>query len=688
MHVCPECGEGFPAAGFCPRDGIPLADNAGDPLLGITVGSYRIARLLVEGGMGKVYKGVHPGIGSRVAVKVLSYECAQRHDLVERFFSEARAVNLIRHESIVNVLDLATLPDGRPYIIMEYLDGAPLASIVEHAVTTRTPLPLGGLARLAVEVLDALGAAHAKGIVHRDLKPDNIFVTPSGRPKVLDFGIAKLNDAGIGSATRTGSLLGTPHYMSPEQAAGKPADHRADIYAIGVILFECVTGQRPFVAESLFDLLRMHIEVPPPSPRALRPDLSPDVESVILTALAKSPDQRFASAQAMSVALQHATSQLAPEQWTPITGSGTHRAVPSGGWQPTPPASWGGAPRGPRESVQPPHIGQLSTVSASAGQLQKADTRPIAATPASKRAVWIALGAAVVAGGVVAAVVVAGGGDGGTSPTKPAEIVASESPTPPLPPPTTDDDEEPTPTESLDIDVADTAKHIEKKGKRIEKKLEQIEKKLEQLEKPDPPPPAGDPIASTPPARGTIWDGDFELRPFKANPKRVDVSAFIRFAVREAKRADPGAVLIRIDAPNVDADGFADLTLPTLASDHGSIDLRFVSMERGKRDPSTPIGVPHRDKRSCEFRIEIEPDGADIRTISPAITEAASCSKQRPIPAPRCTAAQLWQKAIAKGAPPKGAVAELSFRANIVGGKIDWWFDIKDVFDARFPDNC
>ena len=698
MFVCPECGAPGQYPGHCPADGAQLQPVGDDVLLGSTIGVYRVARLLGIGGMGRVYKGVHPQIGSRVAIKVLSRECTDRRDLVDRFFAEARAVNLIRHESIVNVLDLATLPDGRPYIVMEYLDGAPLASIIEHAVTTRTPLPLGGLARLAVEVLDALGAAHGKGIVHRDLKPDNIFVTPSGRPKVLDFGIAKLEDTTIGSATRTGSLLGTPHYMSPEQAAGKPADHRADIYAIGVILFECVTGQRPFIAESLFDLLRMHIEAPPPSPRALRPDISPDLESVILTALAKAPDQRFASTHAMSVALQHATAQLAPEQWTPITGSGTHRAVPSGGWNPTPPASWGaatGAPRAPRESVQPPHIGNLSTVSASAGQLQKAETRPLPQR-ASKRGVWIALGGVLVAGGIGAALFVTSADKAGNAPP-PAAPRASEAPALPATETATESatetaDDPPRetaahdPRRSIDDKLADATAQIEKKRDRLEKKLEKLE---QQLEKIDDPAPGGDPIAPPPrAARGTIWDGDFELGAFRTNPKRVDVSGFIRFAIREAKRADPQAVLVRIDAPNVGPDGFADLTLPTVASDHGSIDLRFVSMERGKRDPSTPVGVPVREKRECAFRIELDPSGATIRTMSPAITEASSCIKQRPIPAPRCTAAQLWQKAIDRGAPAKNAVADLSFRANIVGGKIDWWFDIDGVFDTRFVDNC
>jgi serine/threonine protein kinase len=231
MFVCPECGATAPVAANCAADGTPMTPIAEDVLLGTTIGVYRVARLLGIGGMGRVYKGVHPQIGSRVAIKVLSRECSDRRDLVDRFFSEAKAVNLIRHESIVNVLDLSMLPDGRPYIIMEYLDGVPLSALIDQSITRRMPMPLGGLARLAAEALDALGAAHAKGIVHRDLKPDNIFVTPSGRPKVLDFGIAKLRPELGGSSTQTGSLLGTPHYMSPEQAGGKAIDHRADIYA-------------------------------------------------------------------------------------------------------------------------------------------------------------------------------------------------------------------------------------------------------------------------------------------------------------------------------------------------------------------------------------------------------------------------------------------------------------------------
>jgi serine/threonine protein kinase len=723
MFVCPECGSTSPSPGHCTVDGTQLASNVEDLLLGTTIGAYRIARLLGIGGMGRVYKGVHPTIGSRVAIKVLSRECTDRRELVDRFFAEAKAVNLIRHESIVNVLDLATLPDGRPYIIMEYLDGAPLASIIDHAVATRTPLPLGGLARLAVEVLDALNAAHAKGIVHRDLKPDNIFVTPSGRPKVLDFGIAKLNDMNTGSATRTGSLLGTPHYMSPEQASGKAVEHRADIYAMGVILFECATGQKPFAADSLFELLRQHLETPPPSARALRPDLSPDLEHVIFTALAKLPEHRFASAQAMSAALQHATSQLSPEQWTPITGSGTHRAVPSGVWQPTPPASWGataGMPRGARESVQPPnlppHVGQQSTVSASAGQLQQAPPTK-AVKPPSKKGLWIGLGAVLLVGGGITAAVLASNRTS-TTEVQPAEppVVADE--TPPEPTETAEPTEKAEPTEQAEptevapakappkVDLDDAFAELDKLDlsslpPEAKKQLEDLKKlpigkrkqKLDEIAK-----TAGDLLeseeaAGTPPpppkrSGGALWDGGYDLASYKVNAKQFDVTGFLKFAVAEAKRADPKAQLTRIDVSGVHSNGMADFSLPSsAASNHGSMDVRFVNLERGKPDPKLPKGVPQKETQECAFRIEAEPGGVEIRTFSKAITEASMCINTKPVPVPRCSAKQVWAKAIAKGAP-SDAVASLSFRANIVGGKIEWWFDIDGGFDARFADDC
>jgi len=686
MFVCPECGGAQPVDGPCPADGTRVAAIGEDVLLGATIGAYRVARLLGIGGMGRVYKGVHPTIGSRVAIKVLSRECTDRRDLVERFFSEAKAVNLIRHESIVNVLDLAVLPDGRPYIIMEYLDGAPLASIVDHSVQRRMPIPLGGLARLAVEVLDALGAAHAKGIVHRDLKPDNIFVTPSGRPKVLDFGIAKLTEVGGGS-TRTGSLLGTPHYMSPEQAAGKPVDHRTDIYAIGVILFECATGHKPFQADSLFDLLRKQVESPPPLPRSLRPDLSPGFEGLILTALAKSPDERFASAHAMSMALQHATSQLPPDQWTPIVGSGEHRAQPSGGWQPTPPASWARDGRShARPSAQPPNqplIGHQSTVSASSGQVQ----RQPAAQP-SRKGLWFAVAAVAIVIGGIAAIAIA------TSSSKP-EQVAANPPAPP--PPVAPEPAKPAPNapvtpgeadplaeidKHLEAELAqlppDARKQLEAARQRIQRAGKQVKLAAPDAEDPDPAGPAVVKPAKPPPVAG--WVVNQALQPPAGwNPKRVDVDRFIAFALAEARKAVPDAQLERIDAEGVMPDGHANLTLADF-----SIELRFVSPSRMKGDPSVPIGVEQ--KLECEFRIEGEAKSVRLYRVP------TSCDKKaRTVKAPKCTAKQIWQLSAGKGAPTGNVVADLSYYGSSTGGRVRWYLDIGEpgdkVFSHAFEDD-
>lgn len=345
MFVCPECGQCFQAPGQCPSDGSPLSDNLTEPLLGQMVGSYRIAALLGVGGMGRVYKGVHPQIGSRVAIKVLSMECAHHPALVQRFFAEARSVNVIRHESIVNIVDLSTLSDGRPYIVMEYLDGQSLSEVIQE----RSPLPVGGVLSLMFEVLDALAAAHQAGIVHRDLKPDNIFVTAQGRPKVLDFGIAKLRpELGAGSdATRTGSILGTPHYMSPEQAQGLHIDHRSDIYALGIILFELLTGSRPFEAPTLYSLLDMHVKQPPPPPTSVRQDLLPMFDQVVFRALAKRPEQRYQSAAEMKQALELAAQSIPPGSWGSLGARSGGRlpsanVTPHYGRPPTVPSTLGG----------------------------------------------------------------------------------------------------------------------------------------------------------------------------------------------------------------------------------------------------------------------------------------------------------------------------------------------------------
>ncbi len=300
MYVCPECGTSAPGAGACPRDGHALAPSD-DAVIGQVLGNYRIARLIGAGGMGRVYLGVQPQIGSRVAIKVLSEECAKDRGLVERFFTEARAVNVIRHESIVNVLDINQLPDGRPYIVMELLEGESLADMIR-----RGPIPLPTLQGYVAQVLHGLAAAHDKGIIHRDLKPDNVFITPSGRAKILDFGIAKLVPelGAVAEGTRTGALIGTPFYMAPEQALARPVDARSDLYSVGIILYEAVTGRRPFTGSTLYELLKQHVELDPPPPSSLRYDLAPGLEAVIRKAMAKSPSHRFQNAQEFAHALE------------------------------------------------------------------------------------------------------------------------------------------------------------------------------------------------------------------------------------------------------------------------------------------------------------------------------------------------------------------------------------------------
>ncbi|MBK7583701.1 MAG: protein kinase [Myxococcales bacterium] len=393
MFVCQECGRSFQQAGFCTEDGGTLADGGDDPLLGQMVGSFRICKQIGKGGMGAVYKGVHPTIGSRAAIKFLSQECSQHPALVERFFAEAKAVNLIHHDNIVTVSDLSTMADKRPYIVMELLDGAPLSSYMERS----RGLPLGTLCRTLIELLDGLGAAHAKGIVHRDLKPDNVFISPTGRVKILDFGIAKLRpeQGGISDATRTGSLLGTPQYMSPEQAQGMHVDHRADLYAAGVILFEGATGQRPFPAQTLYELLKAHVEEMPPAPSLLRPDTPPPLETVLLHALQKDPAYRYQSAQDFKLAIEQCLPYLPPESFVPLgeTPRSPHANLPSHPSYATPHA-YVATPAGPY-APGPAHFGApLATPAPTLPSPYAQMAPPPAPHPATRSYswVWIVLG--------------------------------------------------------------------------------------------------------------------------------------------------------------------------------------------------------------------------------------------------------------------------------------------------------
>ena len=281
----------------------------GNMHLGRVIGKFRLDRRLGSGAMGDVFLGVHVELGSFVAVKILNAAASAEPNGVARFLNEARAVAAIDHEQIARVIDQDRLPDGTPYIVMEYVEGTTLRELLEE----RGPLGLRLTVDLMLDVLSALTVAHARGIVHRDLKPENIRVTRSGRAKILDFGIAKLLHAVPTPLTQQGMLVGTPYYMSPEQIDGRALDGRSDLYAVGVMLFECVTGRRPFEGSTVVALLHRHLQEAPPSVRALRVEAPAALERSIFRALEKQAAQRFATAEQFAETLREVSQALPPD---------------------------------------------------------------------------------------------------------------------------------------------------------------------------------------------------------------------------------------------------------------------------------------------------------------------------------------------------------------------------------------
>ena len=261
---------------------------------GQSIGNYRILSKIGTGGMGAVYLAEHPLIGKRVALKVIHRELANNREVVSRFFQEARAVNKIGNEHIVEIHDFGVTPEGDHFYIMEYLEGRTLASVLSR----ETALDVMRSLHIGAQIANALAAAHAAGIVHRDLKPDNIMLMSRlgelDFVKVLDFGLAKVFSAGTAVKTAAGVLLGTPQYMSPEACESKrDIDHRTDIYALGVLLFQMMTGALPFDGESMGEVLVKQVTMLPPAPRGLNPAIPPSVEQILLRCLAKPVDARF-----------------------------------------------------------------------------------------------------------------------------------------------------------------------------------------------------------------------------------------------------------------------------------------------------------------------------------------------------------------------------------------------------------
>ncbi|HSS00878.1 MAG TPA: serine/threonine-protein kinase, partial [Kofleriaceae bacterium] len=263
-----------------------------------------------QGGMGAVYAAEHTLLGRPAAIKVLLPDLSKQQDIVMRFFNEARAATAIRHPGIVEIYDFGWTPDGAAYIVMEKLEGETLARRLQRGV-----LPWQAALTIGRQIAGALGAAHAKGIVHRDLKPDNVFLSPDPevpggeRIKLLDFGIAKLaGETSPGAhVTRTGAVMGTPTYMAPEQCRGVPIDHRADLYALGCVLFELCAGHPPFRGEGSGDIIAAHIHVPPPTLADLRIKAPPPVEKLLQHLLTKAPGHRVHSADQLILAIDAIT---------------------------------------------------------------------------------------------------------------------------------------------------------------------------------------------------------------------------------------------------------------------------------------------------------------------------------------------------------------------------------------------
>lgn len=455
MKVCPHCGGAYPVdEGFCPMDGKRLrtlhaapglapagsAPVAPHEFLGRVLDRrYRLDEVIGEGAMGVVFRATHTLIGRRFAVKLLRREHADAGDVAQRFLLEARVASSIKHPNVVDISDFGELPEGGAYYVMELLEGRSLAD----AIDDDGAMSPGDAGLVALQVANGLAAAHAMGVVHRDLKPDNVFLCSPRRGvshslvKLLDFGIARVGPRRI---TVAGSVLGTPEYMSPEMAMGHDVDHRADLYALGVILFEMLTGTVPFHDREIARTIEMHVRAPRPTLDSRRPELAgiPHVAELVASLLAVDREQRPASADAaariLGAALAHDLDREAADlvqRATLAIGSNMMRefADPSRpvGWQPSP--AWG-SDRGV------PSAAAVASLPASTAAVAARTTPPRGAG----RAALAAVAAAAVAGGVTLGVVRwlrSSGTAASATATSDADGGETEIPPEPAPPVTT-----------------------------------------------------------------------------------------------------------------------------------------------------------------------------------------------------------------------------------------------------------
>ncbi|MBK9753336.1 MAG: protein kinase [Nannocystis sp.] len=313
---------------FVARSSDGMGAGMGANLVGVALlGRYQVQAHIGDGGMGTVYLAEHTTILKKFAVKVLSAELSVRPDHVDRFMREARSASMINHPNVVEITDFGVTPDGQPFFVMEYLQGKDLSQVLAEAGS----LPWKRVRLIALQICHALQAAHDQGVIHRDMKPGNVVLVKRGNTpehvKVLDFGIAKVlgQEGEVKGLTQSGMVVGTPEYMSPEQGWGQPVDHRGDIYALGVIIYELLTGKIPFSGSTMMEILNRHMfEVPD----VKHPNIPDEVGAIILKAMQKDRALRFQSMNELGAAIEAVGTGASPvtvvdeeikTPWGPVT---------------------------------------------------------------------------------------------------------------------------------------------------------------------------------------------------------------------------------------------------------------------------------------------------------------------------------------------------------------------------------